>query len=315
MDAEDYPTTALEFQARFATEAACQAYLMQVRWPEGFVCPKCSGGKSWVNGRHLAVCAACGHQTSLTAGTVLHRTRKPLRMWFEAMGRVCTPRTGGSAKGLQRLLELGTYRTAWTWLHKLRRAMVRAGRESLQGAVEVDDGYVGGEEAGVRGRKTLKKAHILAAIEVPDASRRVAGRVRIGVVEDFTAASCLKFVQENVLGGSRVITDEWQGFASLSRRGYAHEVRRADEDPLQHVHWQISLLKRRLLGTHHGGVRPWHLPEYLEEYCFRHNRRKSTHVGKLFYRMLQGASVTAPATYRDIVGEPDSPRPTTGRST
>ena len=150
-----------EFDERFHSEEACRQYLMEVRWPEGYRCPSCGHGRYWPVPGHLLECRSCGRQTSLTAGTALHGTRKPLRMWFRAIWWVSTQKTGGSAKGLQRLLGLGSYQTAWAWLQKLRRAMVRAGREPLEGPVEIDDGFIGGEEEGVVGRQTFKKAKIV----------------------------------------------------------------------------------------------------------------------------------------------------------
>lgn len=145
--AEDYPRTLLEFEDRFATEQACRDYLIQLRWSHGFVCPRCAAGTAWAATRGRLVCGGCRHQTSVTAGTIFQDTRKPLRLWFRAMWYVTSQKNGASAMGLQRVLGLGSYLTAWTWLHKLRRAMVRPGRDRLSGRVEVDETYVGGEES------------------------------------------------------------------------------------------------------------------------------------------------------------------------
>jgi len=318
---DDFPKTIVEFDARFGTDQACRAYLIRIRWPEGFRCPSCGNGKAWANKRHLLVCAGCGKQVSLTAGTVMHGSQKPLPMWFKAIWWVCTQKTGGSARGLQRLLGLGSYQTAWAWLQKLRRATVRAGREPLEGPVEVDDGFVGGEEEGVIGRQTFKKAKIVVGVEVPGADRREIGRIRLQVVEDFSSKSLCGFVTENVAPGSTVITDEWTGYGPLSRHGFRHEVRQAASSKkeknqlLPNVHVVISLLKRWLLGTHQGAVRPKHLQRYLDEFAFRHNRRKSQHVGKIFYRMLQGATATKPTPYWKLVGRADPGTPLPAVST
>ena len=166
----------MEFDKWFGKEEACREYLLRIRWPDGFRCPGCGGRKAWENQRNLLVCCGCGRQVSLTAGTVMQGSRKPLGMWFRAMWWICTQKTGGSAKGLQRLLGLGSYQTAWAWLHKLRRAMIRAGREPLVGPVEVDDAFIGGKEEGVVGRETYKKAKIVVAVEVHSPSRRERGR-------------------------------------------------------------------------------------------------------------------------------------------
>ena len=315
MSAEEFPRTLPEFDERFACEEACRQYLMGVRWPQGYRCPSCGHDRYWPVPGHLLECRSCSHQASLTAGTVMHGTRKPLRVWFRAMWWVCTQKTGGSAKGLQRLVGLGSYQTAWTWLHKLRRAMIRAGREPLAGPVEVDDCFIGGHEEGVAGRQTFKKAKVVVAVEVPGASRKQLGRARLGHVADFSASSLVPFVVDTVAAGSQVITDGWQGYRPLGRKGYAHEVRVAasaepgSDELLANVHRVISLVKRWLLGTHQGAVSPKHLQHYLDEFAFRHNRRKSRHVGKLFYRMLQGASTTEATPYWQLVGRaaPDKP--------
>ena len=302
MDAREFPKDAMEFDSRFATEQACEEYLLAMRWPEGFVCPACGERGAWRNNRHLLVCSGCGRQVSLTAGTVMHGSRKPLRMWFKAMWWVCTQKTGGSAKGLQRLLNLGSYQTAWAWLHKLRRAMIRAGREPLEGPVEVDDAFVGGPEHNVMGRESIKKAKIVVAVEVPGGPRTQLGRIRLAHVPDFSRRSLTGFVRRNVQPGSEVTTDGWQGYNPLGTHGYVHHRRVGESELLAHVHRVVSLLKRWLLGTHQGAVRPKQLQHYLDEFTFRYNRRKSRHVGKLFHRMLQGACATQPTAYWQLVG-------------
>ncbi|MCD4652394.1 IS1595 family transposase, partial [bacterium] len=260
---------------------------------------------------NLLECCSCGHQTSLTAGTVMHGTRKPLQMWFLAMWWICTQKTGGSAKDLQKLLGLGSYQTAWSWLHKLRRAMINADREPLNGTVEIDDAFIGGKEEGVVGRETFKKAKIILAVEVPDVTREALGRLRIGHVRDFSEASLVSFVVDNVSYDSKVITDGWTGYNSLSELGFIHEVHSVagGAELLENVHLSISLLKRWILGTHHGAVRPKHIQHYLDEFVFRHNRRTSKYVGKIFYRMLQGTIKMKATPYWQLVGreKPDKP--------
>ena len=297
-----FPKSAMEFDQWFGSEEACRDYLMRIRWPEGFRCPACDGRKAWGNKRDLLVCGACGRQVSLTAGTVMHGSRKPLGMWLKAMWWICTQKTGGSAAGLQRLLGLGSYQTAWAWLQKLRRAMIRAGRESLVGPGEVDDAFVGGKEEGVTGRETYKKAKIVAAVEIQGPSRKKLGRIRISHIPDFSAKSLLGFVQGNVEAGSKVITDGWDGYGSLTAVGYVHQVYPGQAELLPNVHRVISLMKRWLLGTHQGAVRPKQLQHYLDEFAFRHNRRKSRHVGKIFLRMVQGTAGMQATPYWKLVG-------------
>lgn len=299
----DFPKTQLEFEDRFSTEEACRSYLMSLRWPHGFRCPNCGHTHGWVNNRSLIECSNCHHQASLTAGTILEGTRKPLRMWFIAMWWVCTQKTGGSAVGLKRILGLGSYKTAWTWLHKIRTAMIRAGREKLSHNVQIDDAFIGGEESGVSGRESFKKARIVVAVEIKETGRGL-GRIRMRHILDFSASSLIPFVMDFVEPGSVVQTDGWRGYSSLEEKGFQHIIIRANsspETPLPHVNRVISLLKRWLLGTHQGRVTQKHLQHYLDEFVFRHNRRKSKHVGLLFQRILKQSSESAPSSYKKIV--------------
>ena len=307
---EDYPSNLMQFESRFAGEEACREYLFQLRWPEGFRCPRCDGRKAWPTARALWHCAACGYQVSVTAGTIFQDTRKPLRMWFRAMWWVTTQKTGASALGLQQVLGLGSYQTAWTWLHKLRRAMVHPGRDRLGGLVEVDETYVGGHEERVIGRGAKDKA--LVAIAVEKEGRRI-GRVRMRVVEDFTARDLCGFVCDCVEPGNTVRTDGLRSYLALSRHGYVHdriiqkEHEKTASELMPGVHRVASLLKRWLLGTHQGRVSREHLGYYLDEYTFRFNRRKSRHRGKLFYRLVQQAVAIEPTPYKDIVKPESNP--------
>lgn len=302
---EDYPRTLLEFEARFASEDACEAYLVAIRWPGGFVCPKCAGKAVWRTTRGRIECRHCNHQVSITAGTIFHKTRKPLRVWFRAMWWLTNQKYGANALGLQHELELGSYQTSWTWLHKLRRAMVRPGRDLLAGVVEVDETLVGGPETGISGREIGNKALVLVAVEE---NGRGFGRIRLRQVPDASAASLLPFVQEVVVPGSIVHTDGWSGYAGLEARGYLHRASciagsgQAAHELLPRVHRIASLLKRWLTGTHQGGVQPRHLDYYLDEFTFRFNRRTSRYRGKLFYRLMQQATALGPTTYAEIVG-------------
>jgi hypothetical protein len=305
---EDYPRTQAEFEARFATEAACRRYLVDLRWPDGFRCPSCGGSQAWAVG-HLFECGACGRQTSVTAGTIFQDTRTPLATWFRAMWWVTGTKTGTSALGLQRVLGLGSYQTAWAWLHKLRRAMVRPGRDQLSGVVEVDESLVGG--VGTHGRSTAKKALIAVAAE--EVGHGI-GRIRMRRIPDGSSDSLLAFVQEAITTGAEIHTDGWDGYAHLKRHGYRHRVtylrghHELASELLPRVHRVISLLKRWLLGTHQGAVTGPHLDYYLDEFTFRFNRRTSRSRGKLFYRLLENAVQLPPAPYRDIIGGKPAPQ-------
>lgn len=303
----DYPRTFTEFDKFFGEEAACREYLRRLRWPRGFVCPRCeSQVGAWATSRGYLHCRACEAETSITAGTIFQDTRNPLRTWFLAMWFVTSQKHGASALGLKRVLGLASYQTAWTWLHKLRRAMVRPGREQLSGLVEVDETYVGGEEEGVSGRETYKKAVVVIAVEI--LAPKGFGRVRMRRVPDCSAASLTGFVRDVVVLGACVHTDGWPAYHSLAKLGYERKitVRSASNDPahvlMPGVHRIASLLKRLLLGTHQGAVGIQHLDYYLDEYTFRFNRRTSASRGLLFYRLLEQAVRTAPTPYRSLIG-------------
>lgn len=306
----DYPTKWQDFVAWFPDDAHCLAYLERLRWTDGFVCPRCSYNSGWRRGDGLWRCSGCRHTTSVTAGTIFHLTRTPLTTWFAAVWYVTNQKNGVSALGLQRVLGIG-YRTAWTWLHKLRRAMIRPGRDRLSGSVEVDESYVGGEEEGVRGRETDKKAIVAIAVEIH--SPKGFGRVRMRQIPNVSAASLTPFVRDAVEPSSTVHTDGWSGYNDLPNHGYTRNktVLSDSGDPahvaMPGVHRIAALLKRWLLGTHQGGVSNRHLDYYLDEYTFRFNRRHSRARGLLFYRLLQQALYADPAPYKTIVGGNEGP--------
>jgi transposase-like protein len=301
----EYPMTFDEFITRFNTEEQCREYLFGLRWKNGFVCPKCKADAYWAVNEALYECTRCGRQASITAGTIFQDTRKPLRTWFIGIWWITTQKYGASAEGLKQVLGLGSYQTAWTWLHKTRTAMVRAERGQLSGNVEVDEGYIGGEEhSGSTGRGTGNKVLVIVAVELKDENKL--GRVRLAVIDDASEASIKPFVLANIASGSNVITDGWSSFSFLKGKGYSHTVyvqgkAESEDERLPHVHLIISLLKRWLLGTHQGAVSEKHMQAYLEEYTFRFNRRKAAKRGLLFYRLLEGAVSTQPITYRQLV--------------
>jgi len=300
---EDYPKTILDFEQRFATEEACREYVVQLRWPEGFCCPRCGHGEVWIMKRGLYWCRQCDYQVSVTAGTIFQDSRKSLRLWFRAIWYVVNQKHGVSALGLQRVLGLGSYRTAWTWLHKLRCAMVRPGRDRLLGTVEVDETYIGGKKPGKRGRGAAGKTLVVVAVE--DKGNKI-GRIRLRRVADASAASLIPAVQESVEDSALVRTDGWISYEKLSSKGYEHIVVRKDasvgDNLLPLVNRVVALLKRWLQGTHQGAVRPSHLDYYLDEFTFRFNRRTSRSRGKLFYRLVQQAVAISPITGNNIRG-------------
>jgi len=311
----EYPMTFDEFIKNFSTEEQCSEYLFQLRWPDGFKCPNCNETDHIVINNKLYECKNCKRQTSVTSGTIFQDTRSPLRTWFIAIWWITTQKYGASAEGLQQILGLSTYRTAWTWLHKIRKAMVRSDRTKLSGTVEVDETYIGGEEHSVStGRGTGNKVLVAIAVELHETGSKtglkIPERVRLSVIQDASKASLIPFITDNVEKGSEIITDGWASYASLPENGYKHTVyvhrnKQEDEKILPHVHLIISLLKRWLLGTHQGAVSDKHMQAYLEEYTFRFNRRKAAKRGLLFYRLLEGAVITSPSTFKDIVNMTD----------
>lgn len=304
---KDYPRTYQEFLKWFANEAECRRYVQGCRWPEGFKCARC-GTKTdpWTTGRGYLHCRQCGHEVSVTAGTLFEGTRKPLSTWFAAMWFVTSQKDGASALGLKHVLGFGSYQTAWVWLHKLRRAMVRPGRDQLCGRIEVDETYIGGTDVGgKRGRGSEKKEIVVIAVEVH--SPKGFGRVRMHRIPDVSGKSLVSFVCDVAEKGAEILTDGWRGYSKVSKYGYKHEKVFLSNtgDPahvtMPGVHRIAALVKRWLLSTHQGSVSPKHLEYYLDEYTFRFNRRSSRSRGLLFYRLMQQAVMMQPLPYSEII--------------
>jgi len=298
---EDYPRTLSELEKRFGEEGACAEYLAALRWPSGWACPRCSSKAVSSVRRNRWRCGQCRYEMSVTAGTVFQDSHLPLTIWFRAMWQVASQKNGISALGLQRVLGLGSYKTAWAMLHKLRRAMVRPGRDRLEGVIEVDDTYWGGEEEGAVGRWTETKALIVVAAQEDG---KGIGRIRLRCVPDLTKATLHGFIAEAIAPGSTVRTDGLPAYMGLS--GYVHDRQiqrrqKEGEHLLPRVHRVISLLKRWLLGTHQGAIGYEHLNDYLDEFTFRFNRRTSVSRGKLFYRLAQQAAQVDPAPFTTLI--------------
>lgn len=305
---QDYPRTYQEFRAWFTDEDACIEYLAGLRWPQGFCCPVCAETRAWRTAKKTWMCSACGRKTSVTAGTVFHRSHTPLSTWFAAAWFVTAQKNGASAKALQDMLGFGSYETAWAWLHKLRRAMVRPDRDRLSGVVEVDETFVGGRAAGKAGAST-DKVPVMIAIE--RVGTKGFGRVRLGVADAPGSLQLVDFARTVVMPGSLIRTDGARMFRTLPENGYQHEytVGLTSDEPghvtLPGPHRVASLLKRWNAGTHHLGVSREHLPYYLDEYTFRFNRRRSAARGMLFYRLLQQAAQTDPHPLKELVASYD----------
>ena len=309
--AQDYPRTWSEFLDWFSSsEEACLSYLERLRWPHGFACPNCACmAAPYRSSRTRLMCKDCGRQTTVTSGTIFDKTRTPLKVWLAGAWYLTSQKQGVSALGLQRVLGLGSYQTAWTMLHRFRRAMVRPDRERLKGRVEVDETYLAISDRqrpiSPTGRMSSTRK-VLVAMAVEILQPQGFGRIRVRRILDDSDECVVPFVQQSVEPGAQVRTDGSAAYRSLSELGYDHErtVMLGSDTPahvaMAGVHRVASLVKRWILGTHHGAVQPEHLDAYLDEFVFRFNRRTSNSRGMLFYRLLQQAVVTKPVTYRDI---------------
>jgi transposase-like protein len=296
MEVPQLLSTMLDFEHQFKTEADCLDFLRKLKWPDGFRCPKCSHTEAWETSSDRLICCQCQHKSSLTAGTIFHQTRKPLMLWFRAMWYITQQKNGVSALGLQRTLGLGSYHTAWTWMHKLRSAMVRPDRDRLSGTVEVDEAYYGGIKKGKRGRGAEGKALILIAVE--DKAGKP-GRIRLAHIEDASGPNLLRAIKEAVEPKSCIRTDGWKGYNALGKADYEHEIVDREsalvgENLLPMDHLVASLLKRWILGTHQGAIAASHLGYYLDEFTFRFNRRTSKSRGLLFQRLVEQAVMVDP---------------------
>jgi len=311
-----FPKTLREFHLQFASEEACQQYLAVCRWPDGFVCPRCGGRRAYelVKLRRWQ-CAGCRHQVSLTAGTILHHTKTPLTVWFWAAYLMTTDKRGVSALLFQRQLGLRRYETAWMMLHKFRRAMINLTREPLRGEVEVDDTWVGGAQAGLRGSRQLrgrKAALVLVAVEKRG---RGTGRARMEVIPDFKSVTLITFLKQNVESGATVYTDGLKSFTGLQEAGFKHvprsqplrtELRKGAKSVVPLADRAIGNLKQWLIGTHHG-VSRGQLQVYLDEFVFRHNRRKLPMAA--FQTLLGLGTGRKPTNYKTICGAADVSKP------
>lgn len=311
-----FPKNLPEFQRQFGTDEACQQYLAACRWPDGFVCPRCSGRRAYaLSARRRWQCVACRHQVSLTSGTVLHNTKLPLTQWFWAAYLMTTDTRGVSALLLQRQLGLRRYETAWLMLHKLRRAMVNAAREPLHGAVEVDDTWIGGPQPGLRGSRQLKGRRAALVLVAVEKRGHGSGRVRLAVIPDVKAATLTAFLTQHVAPGSTVYTDGLKSFTGLGAVGLKHiprtqplrtALRQGARSAVPLADRAIGNLQQWLIGTYHGVSRA-QLQVYLDEFAFRHNRRRTPMAA--FQTLLGLGTTRAPTPLRRIRGGEDLLKP------
>ena len=311
---KDYPTTWVQFLDWFHSEQACRDYLEKLRWPDGLICPKCEASAQVErNSRGRLICPSCRHQTTATAGTIFDKTRTELRVWFTAIWTITSQKHGISALGLQRVLGLGSYETAWTMLHRLRRAMVRPDRDLLHGEVEVDETYLALTDRitpiVAAGRKS-NTTKVLVVIAVEMLQPKGFGRIRIRQITHGDHEHLMLFVRESIRPGAVIHSDGSPAYRKLDDIGYGHRrtVHLGSDTPAHEsmpgVHRVASLLQRWMMGTHHGAVQPGQLDYYLDEFVFRFNRRNSRSRGLLFYRLLQQAVMTKPVIYEKIIAAP-----------
>ena len=338
----DLPATETEFHARFGTDQACRDHLFGVRWPDGFCCVRCEGRRCYVHKKRIIYeCTSCKKQHSLLAGTIFEQTKSGLAKWFLAIFHITVSKRGLSAGELQRRLGFGSDQTAWTWMQKIRRAMVAPGRIPLTGTVEADETFIGGPKPGTSGRGAAGKVLVAGAVEtlivqveLPShekplrgivrkkaeqraarlarkteaALQRCLGRCRLAVVPDASGASLEAFLAGAVAPGATVTTDAWKGYYGLAGKGFAHNAINISKSSgkaheyLPAVHLVFSLVERWLLGTHHGAVTTKYLQRYLDEYVFRFSRRRLRPAAGRLHRLVEIAMQTPPAPYWRIVG-------------
>ena len=304
----EYPGTWQAFEEWFPDDAACRSYLESLRWPDGFVCPRCESREAWRTNSGLWMCSSCGRQTSVTAGTIFHRTRKPLKTWFAVIWFVCAQKNGASAKSLQQMFGFGSYETAWTWMHKIRRAMVRPDRDLLGGpgvAVELDETFVGGRSP-AESKRFGNKTEVVIAVE--RLHPKGLGRVRMRQIDSRNRKlEIFEFIDDVIAPGTILYTDGASTYNDIKEQfDLTHEpinligTGEPAHDMLPAVHRIAALVKRWVAGTLHHGQSSKHLDYYLDEYTFRFNRRNSRSRGMLFYRLLQQAVNTDPHPLKEL---------------
>lgn len=289
----------LQFNKRFGTERACKNALEKMRWPNGFQCPECGHSKaSRIKTRRLLQCSKCHYQVSLTSGTIFHKTRTPLQKWFWAIYLASQDKGGVSAMRLSKQLELG-YKTAWAMLHKIRKAMAQRDSEyNLSGFIEMDDAFFGGAAKGRRGRGAANKTPVLVMVE---SKGEHAGFIAMKTVKSMERPQVETVVKKHIAPAQRIRTDGYQSYAFLTGMGHHHNGKpvppnKASED-LPWVHTAISNAKRFILGTYHG-VSHKHLQRYLDEFCYRFNRR--AWEKQITLRLLTACIFANPITYAEL---------------
>lgn len=295
-----------QFEDRFPDEESCLNYLSQIRWPNGFVCPKCHYEKGWKTKHGLWMCASCGRHTSATSGTIFHRTRKPLTVWFRiileiASARILMSRTsvkvyGISATMVKQRLDLRSYQTAWVWLQKLRKIMGNADHSRLSGVVRVHEFYWNGYRPKGEGFRALDNVIIAVALEAISTKRD--GRIRIKMIESTSRDNWRNFITEAIEPNSLIVTDCLSTYCGIEIQGYRHKI--GESNNLRRSRLIASALKTWISETHKGTVRPSYLPSYLDEFTFRFNHRRPNFQGDPFSQIMQNAVTAAPTPLQQL---------------
>ena len=300
IDNDLVPKNLMEFEKMFGTEEQCVDYIIKIKHPNGWKCSVCKNDKYWIRRKYISICSKCHFESSILEDTIFELKKKPLMLYFRAIWNIVVQKNGTNALTIQSILGLGSYNSAWTWLHKIRRSMIRLESPKLSGTIEVDEGFLGGKTTGgKRGRGTTRPM-IITGVELKEHGQL--GRIKMIPINDASSNSLHPFVENNIEQGSKIITDDWNGYNGIEGKGYIREVQHLNEgdEELPHVHLIISLLKRWLLGTMQGSYSKKYLEYYLDEYVFRFNRRKSKHRGLLFYRFMEIAVTRPPTTMKEI---------------
>ena len=297
-----YPRNLREFDRIFPDDDACLRFLEKLRWGERFDCQACGAEEFWTRASGLRRCQKCRFDNSVKVGSIFESSRLPLKTWFYAIWWMTSQKTGVSALNLQKNLGLGSYRTAWLLLHKIRNSMIHADRSLLSGEVEVDEAFIGGFKSGKRGRGAEGKELIVIAAEYSGKKR--VGRVRIQRVPDATSENLEAFILANIAPSTTIHTDGWKSYNGVSKLGFRHLPRKSasvDADELlPRINTVTALLKRWLLGTLHGRLDAKHMDSYFEEFIFRFNRRTSKVRGLLFQRVIENSLRVSPTPYKEI---------------
>lgn len=297
----NYPRDQIEFEKMFSNEKQCFDYLVKIRWAQGFVCPKCKCHDHWIIANNLIKCKNCKYQASATRGTIFHRSKKSLIVWFRAIWWIINQQFGVNALELKKILGLGSYRTAWTWLHKLRRLMIIPEKNKLSGTVEVGAIFISSQKK----EKNGSKEQILVIIGV-EINKKATNRIKFSIIPDISSKSLTAFICSNIKSGSRIVTADKNNYHNVKALGYQHKIENKNIifngiNILPNVHKIASVLERWLLGIHQHYVSKNKLEYYLDELTFLYNHKTIKSRGLLFFLLIEQGIRHVPVLYNEII--------------